>query len=305
MCSYNLRLGETCSHVAAVLYKIETAIQVGLSGSTPTELPCEWNGTFMRNITGSPVADINFYTEKAKEKVSGQKLTSSKGPSFEQKKQFLYELKSVQPKTVCLHLFKEFGETFKCTKPIDTFNMLPSMREYFKPENNLLNETELQQVCIDTKEKIMQYDENSLAYIEEATLNQLYCDAWYQERASRITGPIIHQVYHTSVKNPSSSLIKKIRHINISKLNTQAVVWGRDHEELAIKIYTDVSSNKNSQFKSKCINDVVIHTDLDVKSFGLQLSPEKPWHAASPRQCDILMLQVWLFGSEMSFVIER
>ena len=88
-------------------------------------------------------------------------------------------------------------------------------------------------------------------------------------------------------------------------LNTPTVVWGRDHEELAIKLCTDVSSNKNSQFKSKCINDVVIHTDLDVKYFGLQLFLEKPWHAASPRQCDILMLQVWLFGSEMSFVIER
>ena len=84
-----------------------------------------------------------------------------------------------------------------------------------------------------------------------------------------------------------------------------ALAWGRDHEELVIKIYTYLSCSKNSQFKSKCINDVVIHFDLDVKSFGLQLSPEKPWHAASPRQCDILMLQVWLFGSEMSFVIER
>ena len=46
------------------------------------------------------------------------------------------------------------------------------MREYFKPENNFLNETELQQVYIDTKEKITQYDENSLTYIEEATRNQ-------------------------------------------------------------------------------------------------------------------------------------
>ena len=117
----------------------------------------------MRNITGSPVTDINLCTEKAKEKVSGQKLTSSKAPSFEQKKQVLFGLKSVQPKTVCLHLFSEFGESFKCTKLINALKMLPSTREYFKPENNLLNETELQQVCTDTKEKVMQYDENTLA----------------------------------------------------------------------------------------------------------------------------------------------
>ena len=98
----------------------------------------------MRNITGSPVADINLYNEKATEKLSGQKFTSSKAPSFEQKKQFLFELKSVQPKTVCLHLFSKFGESSNCTKLINALKMLPSIKKYFKPENNLLNETGLQ-----------------------------------------------------------------------------------------------------------------------------------------------------------------
>ena len=103
--SLYLRLGETCSHVGAMLYKIEAAIRVGLTGSTPTGLPCKWNENSVRSITGSPIADINLYTEKAKEKISRQKLTSSKTTSIEQKKQFLIELESVQPKAVCLHLF--------------------------------------------------------------------------------------------------------------------------------------------------------------------------------------------------------
>ena len=47
------------------------------------------------------------------------------------------------------------------------------------------------------------------------------------------------------------------------------MAWGRENEELAIKIYADTSSNKDSQFKSKCINDMVIHTDLDLRPFGL------------------------------------
>ena len=85
-----------------------------------------------------------MYTKKAKEKVSGQKLSSSKAPSSEQKKQILFELKSVQPKTVCLHLFSEFGESFKRTKLVNALKILSSMREYFKRENSLLNETELQ-----------------------------------------------------------------------------------------------------------------------------------------------------------------
>ena len=38
----------------------------------------------------------------------------------------------------------------------------------------------------------------------------------------------------------------------------------------------------DSQFKSKHINDVVIHSDLDVRSFRLQDFPEKPWCGVSP-----------------------
>ena len=48
-----------------MLHKIEAAIRAGLTGSTPAELPCEWKETFVRNITGSSVADVNLYTEKA------------------------------------------------------------------------------------------------------------------------------------------------------------------------------------------------------------------------------------------------
>ena len=89
------------------------------------------------------------------------------------------------------------------------------------------------------------------------TRNQSYCDAWYQQRTGRSTGSIIHHIYYISVKNLSRSLIKRICEVNISKLNTPAVAWNRDNEELAINKYTDVSSNKSSQFESKCINDGV------------------------------------------------
>ena len=47
-----------------MLYKIEAAIGVGLTGSTPTELPFESNETFVRNNTGLPVADVNLYLQK-------------------------------------------------------------------------------------------------------------------------------------------------------------------------------------------------------------------------------------------------
>ena len=65
-----------------------------------------------------------------------------------------------------------------------------------------------------------------------ASKNRWYCDAWYQQSAGRITGSFIHQVYHTSVKKPSRVLIKRICQVHTPKLNTPAVAWGRDNEEL-------------------------------------------------------------------------
>ena len=37
------RLGQTCSHIAALLYRVEAAVRVGLTNQTAcTSLPCKW-----------------------------------------------------------------------------------------------------------------------------------------------------------------------------------------------------------------------------------------------------------------------
>ena len=43
---HNYRLGEVCSHVAAVLFKVEACIRLGVSSLTCISLPCVWNQTF-------------------------------------------------------------------------------------------------------------------------------------------------------------------------------------------------------------------------------------------------------------------
>ena len=115
----------------------------------PLSLPDQIQGNASLALLNNQ--DINLQTERTKEKVSGQKLlTSSKASSFEQKRQFLFEFKPVQPKTGSLHFFSKFDESFKCTKQINALKLFSSMREYFKP-NNLFNEKKLQQVCIDAQ----------------------------------------------------------------------------------------------------------------------------------------------------------
>ena len=80
-----LRLGETCSHVDAMLYKIEKAIRSGIAEQASTDLPCIWKRNFVTDMTAGPLNNM-FYTGEAKEKLLSAN-TSSKvvNPTFAQK----------------------------------------------------------------------------------------------------------------------------------------------------------------------------------------------------------------------------
>ena len=68
---------------------------------------------FVRDIVGARVADIILDTKKAKQIKMNVRKPVVEIP-YEDKIAFLSTLKSVQPKTVGLHLFEEFNENFKC-----------------------------------------------------------------------------------------------------------------------------------------------------------------------------------------------
>ena len=44
------RLGEVCSHVAAVLFKVEAIVRLGYTGVACTSRPCEWNQAFSKKV---------------------------------------------------------------------------------------------------------------------------------------------------------------------------------------------------------------------------------------------------------------
>ena len=41
-------LGEGCSHMAAVFFKIEVAVRIGYTSTTPSL--CQWNQLFMKKV---------------------------------------------------------------------------------------------------------------------------------------------------------------------------------------------------------------------------------------------------------------
>ena len=53
-------LGEVCSHVAAILFKIQTAVMLGSTKRSSTSEACRWNKTFRENV-GQFRSLLHFY----------------------------------------------------------------------------------------------------------------------------------------------------------------------------------------------------------------------------------------------------
>jgi len=57
------RLGEVCSHVAAMLFKIETCVRLQIRQSV-TDIACQWNRTYVKKVQLNGImfcADYSVY----------------------------------------------------------------------------------------------------------------------------------------------------------------------------------------------------------------------------------------------------
>ena len=54
-----IRCGEVCSHVAAILFKVEACTRLEISKLTCTSLPCTWNQIFSEMVCNNYYDDYN------------------------------------------------------------------------------------------------------------------------------------------------------------------------------------------------------------------------------------------------------
>ena len=104
-----------------------------MASNTPTDLPCQWNETFAKDIVGSPVSQINLYSDAAKVKLSKKRIRKMPvSPTFQEKNDFLSELQSVQPNTATLYLFKEYDKEFIYMESAVVAKLPVPIRQFFK-----------------------------------------------------------------------------------------------------------------------------------------------------------------------------
>ncbi|XP_065649892.1 uncharacterized protein LOC136078307 [Hydra vulgaris] len=281
-CNCMAGLGETCSHVAAILFKIEAAVRLGIISKTCTDVPCQWNQIFTRDVKPAPITGINFYSDKAKCKLQLRMREPVVAALAEDQNHFLKSLEQSNPKIAVLSLFKGFQTPFLNSNVNQLTLKLPqTLRSFY--QHSYLNLSE-QDFVIEANNlaKSLSITAKEVNYLEEATRAQSACVLWHEHRSGRITGSCIYDVMRASLKAPSKSLVLKITKPNFSSINTPSLLWGKEKEEIALAEYINICSVDGYVTESICLSPTMVHKDFEVIRIGFYVCQQKPWLGVSP-----------------------
>ena len=104
-------------------------------------------------------------------------------------------------------------------------------------------------------------------YLTQSTLLQSSSAVWYTQRKGRITASNFGAVCHTSITQPSRSLVDKITQ-RCSVPKVPALIWGLENENKAMKEYALLAKQH--------------HRDFELKNTGLHINTKFPHLGATP-----------------------
>jgi hypothetical protein len=271
-------LGETCTHVSALLFYVDTTARIRDS-KTVTEEAAYWKlpvSARDKAVSYLPICEIDFTSAKSKKKnldssVSGDNhvtvtTRTSKSvpkPTNDEMRGLFDKLAAAGSKAVVLSVVPGHSSKFK---PLTLQKKYPeTLTELYDPGNIQLSYSDLLKKCQDVKIDVT-CDQSKC--LEEATRTQAASALWYRHRAGRITASKMKRVCRSNPDQPSQSLIKSICYPQNHSFTTNATKWGCTHEDEARKAY----SNKMTE----------IHENFQIQPCGFVVNPLYPFIGASP-----------------------
>ena len=260
-------LGETCSHVASVLFYLEawTKIKGKLAC---TQVKCTWIlPSFVGEVNYARVSDIDFTSSKKRRAnldiqienlsadgkspsgiippTSGKKVNSIPRASNEEMATFYEELNKCKIKPVALSLVRPYSEQF-----VKKSRKAPTIPDLFDKKYTEHSYPELLKACSEVK---LNLTPEEIKQIERDTVAQAKGTEFFKHRAGRIGASMSGAACHTNPALPSQSLIKSICYPSLFKVSTKAIEHGRKHEGDAIQAYEKYMKAHHTDFKiQKC-----------------------------------------------------
>ncbi|XP_077516907.1 uncharacterized protein LOC144127829 [Amblyomma americanum] len=270
-CTCMAGAGEACSHVGACLFAVETGIKMMKSRSC-TQKDNMWLPAYVEKVQYKRLKDINFTSSKGKKRrldsnsfeAGPVKERAHVPPLSEQERTKLYG--SIQDAGIVLSIFSVLpGYDGHFQNPVPMHDA--RLRNLYSEEMLAHDLDVLVKKANDVMPSII-ISEEIVKAVEALTGQQSSSSNWFLYRAGRVTASVMKRVCHTSIDNPSISLLKLICYPEKQSLKTPAITWGVKNEPRAFRAYQTSEAEKHDMFKCS-------------KS-GLHLSTRYPFVGATP-----------------------
>ncbi|XP_047142692.2 uncharacterized protein LOC124816975 [Hydra vulgaris] len=280
-CKCMAGLGSVCSHVAALLFKIEACIRTEVHKTAVTSKLCQWN-QIKRKAEASSLQNISFNRPKLNDLPIERTLSNSNSKNYTVNAEQsiinlgvdkVIELQKIMPKAAYFNyvnvLELSYDTEGTLTSDENDENPCPEpLTSLFDYEAINLDSATLKDICnLKYEEYKSTYTSKSFNFLSENTKLQSLSSAWNIHRAGRITASNFYEVMHFKYKNSSNSLLNKLMCYTKAP-NTPSLTYGREMECKAREHYQTIMKEK--------------HNDFQVTATGLHILYNKPYLGASP-----------------------
>lgn len=255
-CSCMAGNSKTCSHVGALLWKIEYAVKLGLTGKSCTDEHMQWNKGSTRNLEPGVLEEMDFKRPKY-------------GSDINNNAEKPQNTKSVFPMFVSHQSLKYFVENSELKELFSLKNSLLSKSVHAKLDTTLFepsSEPHTEHVgdlsckkCSQFYNKYIKLTDAQIKSLSMATISQSESELWHNSRKIRITGSSANKVPIRDTTN-SDNFIRE--HLYPSFKGNKFTKHGQEGEILA-----------KQQLRS---------SGLHIEDAGTIVSFEEPWLSVSP-----------------------
>ncbi|XP_036002672.1 uncharacterized protein LOC118565784 [Fundulus heteroclitus] len=261
-CTCMAGLGEVCSHVAALLFKVEMAVKMGLTQSSSTSKACQWNSSFRKEVTPATISGI--FSEIKGRRTKEIDSVHAHGTAQLPPQSVLDSLYSIAPNAA-------FFTSVNVLSPIANADLVGRETKYPQLLSTLQQEFQEDSITELCAEVLKNYSVSSAqaSNLEYATRNQSISPLWYQHRTGRITASKAHDVLVRQPTTNPDTLVKRIVGYKVYDLSKSAAVkWGTETEDECRQAYS--------------LHQKAGHINFTCRLSGFVIDPNHPFLGASP-----------------------
>ncbi|XP_023211357.1 uncharacterized protein LOC111614206 isoform X2 [Centruroides sculpturatus] len=271
-CTCMAGLGESCSHLGALLLTIEATVKA--NEETPcTSLPCSWK-KFNREVEPSQISNICFSKSKhnnpflPNKKQKTDMLSHPPTPTLLDQKFFLESLKATGKKTSIMEVtLSESDETETASE--SEFDLAPNEQS---PEPSIihkvlcfkdvsLSRTELENKLINE----IKLTKQDIQLVESQTRDQANEDLWWKYRKGRLTASLFGRILRC--KTAHKSIVKDVMQYQ-EEPHANSIEWGKKNESVAKSLFVQ--------------RMLPLHSNFQLSSTGLFIDEAQSFLAATP-----------------------